>query len=134
MSAPGVPVDAALRNVVRRRANDRCEYCHITQQHDPFFQFHVEHIVARQHGGATEETNLAFACHHCNLHKGPNLSGIDPLSGQIVSLYHPRTQVREEHFELRGANVLGLTPTGRATVRVLLMNSPTRLQLRALAR
>jgi hypothetical protein len=132
MTALNARVDQALRERVRRRANDRCEYCHITQRDDPFFQFHVEHIIALQHGGPTEESNLAFACHHCNLHKGPNLSGVDPLSGQIVSLFHPRTQVWDEHFETRGANIIGLTPTGRATVRVLSMNALTRLQLRAL--
>jgi 5-methylcytosine-specific restriction endonuclease McrA len=28
--------------------------------------------------------NLALACHRCNLRKGPNLTGIDPMSGEMV--------------------------------------------------
>src|SRR5580692_12396034 len=43
--------------------------------------FHIEHIIARQHGGSTGLDNLAFACWTCNLKKGPNLSGIDPVAG-----------------------------------------------------
>jgi 5-methylcytosine-specific restriction endonuclease McrA len=62
---------------VRRRAGDRCEYCLITQA---LFKrrFHIEHIVAKQHGGRTNFDNLALACWQCNLKKGPNLSAIDP--------------------------------------------------------
>jgi len=127
---PGARPNTALRDLVRRRAGDRCEYCRITQQADPFFQFHIEHIVPLQHGGPTEEGNLALACHHCNLHKGPNLTGIDPSSSSIVPLFHPRTQTWDEHFEKRGSLVIGLTPTGRATVHVLAMNAPVRSQLR----
>jgi 5-methylcytosine-specific restriction endonuclease McrA len=64
-------MSAALRQLVRDRAGHRCEYRHVRQADDPFFTFHVEHIVPRQHGGATVESNLALACHHCSLHKGP---------------------------------------------------------------
>lgn len=128
---PAIP--AELRELVRTRAGDRCEYCRIHQDDDPFFRFHVEHIVARQHGGETTEANLAFSCHHCNLHKGPNLSGIDPATGAVFTLYHPRAQDWDVHFARRGGAVVGVTATGRATVRVLAMNAPDRLELRALA-
>jgi hypothetical protein len=124
-------VAASLRELVRRRADDRCEYCGIGQQSDPFFTFHVEHIVARQHGGATVDSNLALSCHHCNLHKGPNLTGIDPLTGAVVQLYNPRTAQWAEHFALRQGTVEGLTPVGRATAALLEMNSPLRVRLRA---
>lgn len=74
---------------VRRRAGHGCEYCRIPQV--AFRRpFHVEHVVARQHGGTTELDNLAFACWHCNLKKGPNLAGIDPETGQTVLLFNPR--------------------------------------------
>src|SRR4051812_45075515 len=52
---------------------------------------------------------------------GPNLSGIDPISGAVASLFNPRSQVWADHFEIRGAAIIALTPTGRATVRVLEM-------------
>jgi hypothetical protein len=91
---------------------------------------HVEHITARQHAGDDDLENLAIACSHCNLHKGTNLTSIDPESGQIVSLFHPRQQQWGEHFETRGAVILGLTAIGRATVRLLNMNTPKRRRLR----
>ena len=126
-------IPSALRDLVRVRAGDRCEYCRLHQDDDPFFRFHIEHIVARQHGGRTDETNLALSCHQCNLHKGPNLTGIDPVTSGVVPLYHPRQQNWSDHFEWRGVAVVGLTPTGRATVRVLSMNSRDRLELRSVA-
>jgi len=36
---------------------------------------------------------IALACHRCNLHKGTNLSSIDPDSGDVVSLFRPRDEV-----------------------------------------
>jgi hypothetical protein len=124
-------LDAVLRNFVRDRAENRCEYCRTHQEQDSFFQFHCEHIIARQHGGPTVESNLAWACHHCNLHKGPNLTGIDPGGGgAVVLLFNPREQVWSEHFIANGPIVSGVTPTGRATVRVLDINAASRVQLR----
>jgi hypothetical protein len=95
--------------------------------------FPIEHIVARQHGGLDEVANLALACHHCNLHKGTNLSAVDPLSRQIVPLFNPRFDSWNEHFEIRGAMIEGKTPLGRATVRLLQMNASSRQELRDLA-
>ena len=75
--------------------------------------------------------NLALACHRCNLHKGPNLTGIDPLTGEVVSLFNPRHERWNEHFAFHGTHIMGITPTGRATVHVLAMNDPRRLELRS---
>ena len=115
-------MNESLRSLVRQRASDRCEYCHIHQNEEPFLRFHVEHIIAQQHGGSTIEGNLALACHHCNLHKGPNLSRIDPQTKRMSQLFHPRTQSWQDHFRLEADVVVGLTETGRATVQVLAMN------------
>ena len=60
---------------------------------------HVEHIVAKQHGGHDHLDNLALACHRCNLRKGTNLTGIDPLGGDMVGLFHPRRDRLAEHFQ-----------------------------------
>lgn len=122
--------DPALRDSVRRRAMDRCEYCGIRQGEEPFFLHQLEHIVARQHGGPTIESNLALACQHCNRHKGPNLSGIDPDTGGVTELFHPRRDRWEDHFVLRGDVIVGRSPIGRATVRVLKMNAVRRVELR----
>ena len=93
--------------------------------------FHLEHVIPRQHGGPTTLDNLAWACNRCNSHKGPNLTGIDPVSGVIVPLYSPRVQRWDEHFAVGpGGAVAGLTPVGRVTVRVLQMNDEFRCVLR----
>jgi len=123
-------MDAATRDLVRVRAGNRCEYCLIHQDHVELIH-HVEHIVARKHGGSDDPSNLALACERCNLFKGSDLTGIDPATGQVERLFHPRSQEWAVHFQLRGPMIVGLTPTGRATVRVLSMNAGQRLQLRA---
>ena len=79
--------------------------------------FHVEHVISRQHGGADAADNLALACHHCNLHKGPNLAGLESQTGQLTRLFHPRSDKWEEHFVERESEVIGLTAIACATVR-----------------
>ena len=53
-------IDARLRQFVRTRANGRCEYCTLAQDQEPL-ALHIEHIVARQHGGKDTAENLALA-------------------------------------------------------------------------
>jgi hypothetical protein len=119
-----------LRIEINRCPEKRTRPCHQHQHDEPFFTYHIEHIIPRQHGGTDDESNRALACYHCNLHKGPNLSGIDPENGAIVPLFDPRTQRWSDHFEWRGIIVVGRTPVGRATVRVLAMNALARLNIR----
>jgi hypothetical protein len=92
--------------------------------------WNVEHIVARQHGGGDDSANLALACYHCNAHKGPNLSGLDPESGALVRLFHPRQDQWDEHFERNGVLIVGRTAVGRTTVGLLKMNAADRRRLR----
>lgn len=113
------------------RAGGRCEYCGVPQSLYPDFRFHVEHVVARKHGGGDGEENLALACHLCNLSKGSNLSGIDPDSGALTRLFHPRTDVWDDHFLLEDSGrVDGKTAVGRTTVAVLAMNQAIRMKIR----
>jgi hypothetical protein len=125
-------MDEALRRFIRERASHCCEYCRLPQVAEPFFAYLVEHIVARQHGGADDGANLALACYHCNAHKGPNLSGLDPESGALVRLFHPRQDQWDEHFERNGVIIVGRTAIGRATVGLLKMNAADRRRLREL--
>ena len=94
-------MDASLRSLVRRRAGNRCEYCLLPQEYSRHTH-HIEHVLAKQHGGSDHIDNLALACHRCNLNKGPNLTGIDPETGEIVSLFHPRRDRWAEHFVYSG--------------------------------
>jgi hypothetical protein len=97
----------------------------------PFVTFHVEHVIAIQHGGGSEESNLALACDRCNLYKGPNLTAIDPVSGALTPLFHPRQCAWFEHFSQSGFEIRGMTAMGRATVQLLQMNAPRRVALRS---
>jgi hypothetical protein len=124
-------MDAATRRLVRQRAQERCEYCRLPQAAQPFVTFHVEHIIARQHGGSDDPDNLCVACERCNAFKGPNLTGIDPETGNVERLFDPRHQLWDEHFAFRGPVISGLTPVGRTTASVLAMNEGRRVQLRA---
>jgi hypothetical protein len=103
------------------RADQSCEYCRMPKA---FYRtpFHMDHIIARKHGGSSAKNNLAYACFHCNTHKGPNIAGIDPSTGRLARLFHPRADRWGQHFAWRGALIEGLTATGRATVQVLALN------------
>jgi len=124
-------IGSQTRTQVRERAEDACEYCHLHQDDSPLATLHVEHIIPRIHGGTDELDNLALACIDCNLHKGPNLTGIDPQTNKLTELFHPRRQSWEEHFELQGVYIVGKTATGMTTIRVLNMNSEDQIALRS---
>ena len=121
-------IGAALRWEVRLRAGLRCEYCSLEQNEFPFTMFHVEHVIARQHGGSDESENLCLACHWCNLHKGPNIATL--VDGRLVPLFHPRCDRWFDHFIRRGDLIVGLTPIGFGTVALLNMNDDDRRRIR----
>jgi HNH endonuclease len=124
-------MDDETTRIVRGRANAACEYCLLPDDRHPG-RFEVEHVVAIQHGGTDSLGNLAYACLHCNRHKGPNLAGIDHRTSRtkLVRLFHPRRHSWAYHFRWDGPRVVGRTPTGRVTVHVLAMNDPARVALR----
>ena len=45
-------------------------------------------------------------------------------------LFHPRRDEWSQHFRFEGPYIEGITPTGRATVRLLTLNDARRLELR----
>lgn len=116
---------------VRERAANRCEYCQLHADDSPLARLQIDHIVPQKHGGETDLQNLALACVDCNLHKGSNLTGIDPETGQIVELFSPRRHQWDEHFEWDELYIVGRTAIGRTTVRVLCMNSDEQLDWRS---
>lgn len=124
-------MDTATREFVRSRSGNRCEYCRLPQSAAPFLTFHIEHVEAQQHVLDDSLDNLALACPDCNRYKGPNLTTLAPQTRDIVRLFHPRRDLWEEHFELRGSLVVGLTDVGVATVRLLQMNVAERVKMRA---
>ena len=123
-------MDSATRTTVRLRAGHRREYCGLTQDQSPLAALQVEHIIPKKHGGGDDLENLALACIDCNLHKGPNIAGLDPETGALTALFHPRQQLWSEHFEWQGVFIVGQTAIGRTTVQVLNLNSDDQRQLR----
>lgn len=124
-------MDAQLRQSVRARAAYQCEYCRLPQELSEL-RFHIEHVIPRQHGGGDDVDNLALACPDCNLRKGPNLTGIDPETGEVVRLFHPRRDAWSDHFGYVGSAIDGATPIGRTTLSLLQMNDPERRRVREL--
>jgi hypothetical protein len=119
-----------LRNLVINRANFRCEYCLLAQDDEPIYPHEVDHVIAEKHSGQTHEDNLAYACFYCNRFKGSDLASLDPLTGEITSLFNPRTQVWAEHFALDGPVIVPLTAVGRTTAFLLKLNRPRIIQRR----
>ena len=122
-------MDGNLLVEVRQRAGECCEYCHMPQAVH-VRTFPIDHIISRQHGGLSTTDNLALSCLRCNSHKGPNLAGIDPDSGQLTRLFHPRQDRWDEHFRWNGPYLIGKTDIGRTTIEVCTMNNPDYVALR----
>jgi HNH endonuclease len=124
-------VSAALRRAVHARAGGACEYCLLPEEL-AFAAHEVDHVVAQKHGGATEAENLALSCTLCNKHKGSDLASIDPETGALTPLYHPRRERWWEHFRIDEGKLIPLTPVARVTVRLLQLNHTDRVAEREL--
>jgi hypothetical protein len=94
----------------------------------------VDHLIPEADGGPTEEANLWLACSLCNDHKNARSVAVDPETRQLVRLFDPRLQVWTEHFRWteEGDRIVGLTPSGRATVAALNLNRPSLVRARQL--
>lgn len=114
---------------VQQRAAGRCEYCRMHQSLQGA-TFHVEHIIPSSRGGPSVLDNLAWACPSCNLHKSDRIDAPAPDTGEMVSLFNPRTDNWHVHFRWDGYHITGLTAIGRATVDALSFNHDRRLKIR----
>lgn len=96
--------------------------------------FSVEHICPRSRDGSDQLDNLALSCQGCNNHKATRTTAVDPESGQEAPLFHPRRDRWSNHFRWSRDQVtlIGLTPTGRATVAALALNREGVVNLRRL--
>jgi hypothetical protein len=59
-----------------------------------------------------------------------NVAGISPATGRLIRLFHPRKDSWRRHFEWDGPRLNARTATGEATIRVLNINDPDRVELR----
>jgi len=128
---PKQHITAKIKQAIVERANGCCEYCR-SQARFATQQFSVEHIKPRSVGGKTTLDNLALACQGCNNHKYNKIEAHDPVSSKMAPLYHPRQQQWYKHFSWSKdfTLIVGLTPTGRATVEALQLNREGLVNLR----
>jgi len=117
-------LSTSTRQIVRKRARNRCEYC---QSHQDYTmgRMQIDHVQPQSKGGSSDLGNLCLACELCNQYKWTKTSGLDPESGAEVVLFNPRTQRWANHFiwSLDGVLIYGLTDSGRATVEALRLNN-----------
>ncbi len=116
-------VSSHLSGQVSVRANYRYEYCQ-TPQVITAQTFHIDHIIPLSKGGDLSLNNLCCACPNCNLRRNNRIIGIDPQSGENVSLFNLWQSLWQTHFEWGDyyLTIVGRTSIGRATVNSLKLN------------
>ena len=126
-----MPLPEATRRDVRELDGDSCAYCRSPAALS-VATYEVDHIVPVSAGGRASLDNLAWTCPACNRSKGSRQTARDTETQQIVPLHHPRQDDWATNFGWSdaGSIILGLTPTGRATVAQLRLNRPDLVRLR----
>ena len=116
----------ALRERVRVRARNLCEYCH-SQMNLTGHDFTIDHITPTAEGGSDHFANLCLCCFWCNNFKQSRTSCQDPRTGLSVRLFNPRSDIWAEHFRWSptSTRLIGRTTVGRVTVIALHLNRPT---------
>src|SRR5262245_52985736 len=104
-------MDAALRDLGRRRAAGACEYYHLPEAVSNL-PFEIDHVIELKHGGPTRAGNLALFCFHCNSHKGTDLTAFDPRTRRLVRLFNPAPPPLDPAFPL-GRSAAGGANAGR---------------------
>lgn len=114
----------SLRQQVFVEADYRCEYCRTSHRLVGMPPV-IDHILPVVEGGHDGRDNLAAACYRCNEFKGAKTYAVDPATGALASLFHPREHKWLAHFAWAngGTHIIGLTSTGRATVIALRLNN-----------
>ena len=130
---PKIYIPVTIQKEVLDRSKGYCEYCLLPASFSPN-AFNYEHIIPLSKNGLTDITNIAYSCGGCNAFKNDKTEGLDPLSMLFAPLYNPITQQWEQHFEWNedDLQVLGISPTGRATVNILKINRENNINLRRL--
>jgi hypothetical protein len=126
-------IGQALRRRIAEQAALRCGYCR-TQERVSGIPLTLEHLCPKAKGGTDEEENLWLSCRLCNEAKGVSTTAPDPATGVLAPLYNPRGQAWREHFawDATTTRIIGITPSGRATVEALDLNADLRVAARAL--
>ena len=121
------------RLLLKIRARYLCEYCLCPEKYNPD-PFPSDHIIPESKGGTDDLINRALACWGCNGLKSDCTEAIDPVTGKLAPLYNPRQDVWADHFRWEESFTLliGISPTGRATVSKLELNRENVVNVRTL--
>ena len=121
------------KEILEEIAGGRCEYCKSLAKYATE-SFCIDHILPKSKGVADDLTNLAFSCIGCNSRKYNKTSAIDPVTGEEVTLFNPRTDNWNQHFVWANDSfrIIGISPIGRATIEALKLNRNGLLNLRRL--
>jgi len=132
------PHDPLVRQVVRLRARDACEYC----LHPTTGQFEIDHIIPTAlwpdysagrldaalqpipgRRGPDHLDNFAWSCPFCNLGKRQHVT--QRISQTTVRLFDPRRDVWSTHFRFLNNHlfIAGTTLISVATQRALGFNA-----------
>ena len=92
----------------------------------------IEHIVPKSKGGSDAEENLWLSCGLCNRYKGTQTEGLDAETQTLAALFDPLRQIWTEHFAWSAdeTQIVGVTPTGRATINALKLNNEIAVEVR----
>lgn len=121
------------RRQIAEEAKYRCGYCQ-TQEVVSGIPLTVEHITPKAKGGSDDSANLWLSCRLCNEKKGTLIEAMNPETGDLVSLFNPRTQMWADHFTWSedGIRIIPKTIVGRMTIDVLSLNDELGVRARAI--
>ena len=119
------------KEAIFERAGGCCEYC-LSLASFSSQPFSIEHIHPQHLGGGSDLDNLALSCQGCNGHKGKRTERRDPATTKILPLYNTRQHRGADNISWEDdlKIVIGITPTGRATIEVLHLNREGVVNLR----
>jgi len=131
------PHGEIIRQIVRLRARDACEYC----LGPTTGQYQIDHVIpearwldyragrlsnamdlAPGRSGPNHIANFAWCCPFCN--QGKRQRVVYRIGSQTIRLYDPRRDMWPEHFAFMNNYlfVVGITPIGIVTQRAVRFN------------
>lgn len=119
-------ISLVKREIIRRRAQNLCEYC-LSQMSLTGQDFTIDHIIPESEGGTNNLDNLCLCCFWCNSFKKAQTNQNDSLTNKRVRLFNPRLDLWSNNFRwsLTKTRIIGRTDIGRATVTALRLNRET---------